>query len=68
MPGMFLLTSDMDTCPHQKIDVLITTDSASRNKWLPASMDTEDRGGSLQGWGDPGRVYLSTHSMRRGMR
>lgn len=67
LPGMFLLMSDVDTCPHQKIHVLIPTDSASRNKWLPASMERDGRGGSPRGWGDPGRVCLGTHSVGRGM-
>lgn len=66
VPGMFLLTNVMDTCPHQKIDVLITTDLASGNKRLPASTDTDGRG-SLQGWGDPGGGYLGTHSTGRGV-
>lgn len=41
--------SDMDTCPGKEINVFITTDSSSRSKRLPASMDRHGRGGSQGG-------------------
>lgn len=57
--GCFSWPNDMDTCPHQKIDVLITTDLASGTSGLPASTDT-DRQGPYR-WSDPGR--LSRHTL-----
>lgn len=44
-------TSDMDTCLCKEINVLITSDPSSRNKWLPATVHRLGRGVTAGGRG-----------------